>query len=124
MSVEEDLTRALVCWGVGSVVTGAALSAHARTRGFGRQTAAWGAVDTVIAYAGIRGRRTRGLTDGRHLRRVLLVNSALDVGYVAGGAWLVRDGRWRGDGLAVALQGVFLLWLDARAAWRLGRVLP
>ena len=116
MTVEQDLTRVLGRWATASVVVGAALSAHPQTRGFGRQTAAWGAVDGVIAYAGVRSRRRRGPTDPRRLRRVLLVNAGLDVGYLAAGAWLVRDGRWRGDGAAVVVQGAFLLALDGLAA--------
>lgn len=75
-----------------------------------------GAVDGAIAYAGVRGRRRRGLTPARRLRRVLVLNAGLDVGYLAAGGWLVRDGRWRGDGAAVLVQGVFLLVLDSAAA--------
>jgi hypothetical protein len=50
---------------------------------------------------------------------VLLVNAGLDVGYLAAGARLVRGDRWRGDGLAVLVQGAFLLVLDSVAARRL-----
>ena len=115
-TTEERLTQVLGAWAAGSVAVGAVLAASPRTRGFGRQTAVWGAVDGAIAYAGVCGRRRRGPTDPSRLRTVLLVNAALDVGYVAAGGWLVRDGRWRGDGLAVVVQGAFLLWLDATAA--------
>jgi hypothetical protein len=91
------------------------------TRGFGRQTLVWGAVDGAIAGAGARRRASKGPTDPSRLRRVLLVNAALDVGYVAAGAELVRRGRWPGDGLAVVVQGAFLLVLDSAAARALGR---
>ena len=114
--VEERLTRVLGGWAAASVALGAALSVPPSTRGFGRQTAAWGAVDGAIAWAGARKRRTNGPTDPTRLRRVLLVNAGLDVGYLAAGAWAVRDGRWRGDGLAVLVQGAFLLVLDTTAA--------
>ena len=57
-----------------------------------------------------------GPTDPARLRRVLLVNAGLDVGYLAVGAALVRHGRWRGDGWAVVVQGAFLLVLDSAAA--------
>ena len=76
----------------------------------------WGVVDGAIAYVGSRRRAAKGPTDRARLRRVLLVNAALDVGYLAAGAWLVRDGRWRGDGAAVLVQGAFLLVLDSAAA--------
>ena len=119
MSVEEDLTRTLGRWGAASVVVGAALSTRPRTRAFGRQTAAWGAVDAAIALVGARRRAARGPTDPARLRRVLLVNAGLDVAYLGSGAWLVRQPGWGGDGAAVLVQGAFLLWLDASAARRL-----
>ena len=51
------------------------------------------------------------------LRRLLLVNAALDVLYVAGGVTLaVRRGKddpyWRGVGLGIVVQGGFLLGFD------------
>lgn len=117
--VEEQLTRVLGAWAVGSVLLGTVLSVPARTRGFGRQTVAWGAVDGAIACAGVRGRARKGPTDPTRLRRVLLANAALDVGYLALGERMRRTERWRGDGLAVLVQGAFLLVLDTTAARRL-----
>jgi hypothetical protein len=114
--VEQRLTQVLGAWAAGSVVVGGVLAARPGTRGLGRQTAAWGAVDGAIALVGARRRAGGGPTPPLRLRRVLLVNAALDVGYVATGAWLVRDGRWRGDGIAVVVQGAFLLVLDTVAA--------
>ena len=119
-TVEQALLRDLRRWAVGSIAVGGALAASPRTRGFGRQTAAWGAVDGAIALVGAR-RQAAGPTDPDRLRRVLLVNAGLDVGYLAAGAWLVRRTRWRGDGLAVLVQGAFLLWLDASSARQLSR---
>ena len=119
MTVEQDLTRALGRWAVGSVLLGSALSVAPRTRGFGRQTAAWGAVDGAIALVGARRQAAGRTTDPRRLRRVLRVSAALDVGYLAAGAALARRPRWRGDGLAVLVQGAFLLVLDAGTARRL-----
>lgn len=115
-TVEERLTRVLGVWAAGSVVSGAVVMARSGSRGFGRQTAAWGLVDAAIVGVGIAGRRRRGPTDPARLRRVLLVNAGLDVGYLAVGAELVRRGRWRGDGWAVLVQGGFLLLLDSTAA--------
>lgn len=114
--VEVRLTRVLGAWAIGSAAVGALLAVRPATRGSGRQTLVWGAVDGAIAYVGRRRRASRGPTDPARLRRVLLVNAGLDVGYVAAGAWLVRDGRWRGDGVAVVVQGAFLLVLDSVAA--------
>lgn len=118
-SVEERLTRVLGGWAAASVGAGTMLTLPRRTRGFGRQTLAWGVVDGAIAYGGARRRSSRGPTDPDRLQRVLLVNALLDVGYLAVGAWLLRSQRWRGDGAAVLVQGAFLLLLDSCAAWRL-----
>ena len=118
MSVEQDVVRVLGRWAVGSLLLGAGLSAHPRTRGFGRQTAAWGAVDGAIALVGARRQAAGRTTPAPRLRRVLLVNAGLDVGYLVAGAALLRT-RWRGDGAAVLVQGAFLLWLDASSARRL-----
>jgi hypothetical protein len=116
VSVEQDLVRVLGRWAVGSLVVGAALSADPRTRGFGRQTAAWGLVDGAIALVGARRLAAGRTTAPARLRRVLLVNAGLDVGYLGAALWLVRQPRWRGDGAAVLVQGAFLLWLDGTAA--------
>jgi len=120
-AVEERLTRVLGGWAVGSLVLGAVLSLRPGTRGFGRQTAAWGAVDGAIALVGARRRDARGPTDPARLRRVLLVNAGLDVGYLAVGVALLRLPAARargllGDGAAVLVQGAFLLVLDSAAA--------
>jgi hypothetical protein len=114
--VEQRLAQILGAWAAGSVAVGLALAARPATRGLGRQTALWGVVDGAIALVGSRRRAARGTPPPARLRRVLLVNAVLDVGYVVTGTWLVRDGRWRGDGTAVVVQGAFLLVLDARAA--------
>jgi hypothetical protein len=125
-TVEERLTRVLGGWAVGSLLVGGALSLRPGTRAFGRQTAAWGAVDGAIALVGARRRATRGPTDPERLRRVLLLNAGLDVGYLAAGAALVRlpaarARGLRGDGVAVLVQGGFLLLLDTVAARALRR---
>lgn len=114
--VERRLTQVLGGWAAGSLALGSVLWLRPGTRSFGRQTVAWGAVDGVIALVGSR---RRGATDLARLRRVLLVNAGLDLGYLTAGAWLLRDGRWRGDGAAVLVQGGFLLALDSAAAWSL-----
>lgn len=116
MDVEQRLTAVLRGWAVGSLAVGGALSLSPATTGFGRQTAAWGAVDGVIALVGARRRGSRGPTPPARLRRVLLLNAGLDVGYLAVGAELVRRRRWAGDGWAVLVQGAFLLALDSTAA--------
>jgi hypothetical protein len=61
------------------------------------------------------------------LRTLLLLNAAADVVYIAGGAHIaVRAGSsgtsfrmTRGDGLAILIQGAFLLALDTTYARKL-----
>jgi hypothetical protein len=102
---------------------------------FGRQSAAWGIVDGVIAGVGAVTRRRRSAGDdavarARRLRRILLVNAVADVGYIAGGVAIARRARsgrsgstaarfGTGDGLAMVVQGGFLLVLDLSQARRL-----
>lgn len=127
-AVAGTLVRRLRRWGTASVVAGGALALVPRTRAFGVQTAMWGAVDLALAMSAVR----RGAAPKRGpLRRLLLINTALDVGYVAAGAHLaVRrptfGGRLSaadalGHGVAVVIQGAALFLLDLTAARRLRR---
>ncbi|WP_315773454.1 DUF6992 family protein [Rhodococcoides kroppenstedtii] len=127
-SIADTLGRRLAWWGGGSVVGGLALAASSseRVRAFGLQSAGWGAID--LAIAGIGAVRSKPVTSPS-LRRTLWINTALDVGYVAGGAHLMyhrplfggrltRDQSW-GHGAAVVVQGAALLVLDAAHARQL-----
>lgn len=104
----------LVLWSAGRRSQRGAVTA------FGRQTVGWAAVDAAIVVRGVRGlahppgdaQETRGRL--RRLRNLLALNAGLDVGYVAGGLALARGTSRRGDGLAIVVQGLFLLWLDTR----------
>jgi len=142
-AVEAALLRRLSVWAAGSATAGSLLWAAGRraerpaVAAFGRQNAAWGAVDGAIALAGTVRRRagSSGADDdparARKLRRVLLVNAWLDVGYLLAGAGMIAarhradrlprydSAQAAGDGAAIILQGGFLLWLDATHARRL-----
>ena len=118
---------ALAVWAMGSTDGTAAT-----LRGVAWQFALWGAIDGAIAALGERDRRRR-LARGEgmdadatrafaaRLRRLLRINAAVDVGYVAVGVALVL--AWRtpaglGHGLGVILQGGFLLAFDVWHGWR------
>lgn len=145
---ERQITTLLTEWAAGSVVKGTAIALIGHRTGrkqwmrFGRQTALWGAVDALIAGAGALSRPRRGeLTqeqvdfEATKLRVLLLFNAAADVVYIAGGAHIAfhaKPGRidpptpevtslrmGRGDGLAIIIQGAFLLALDATYARKL-----
>ena len=138
---QQRIARELAAWAGASIVAGGALAATGQATGsralraFGAQTAAWGAVDLGIAAFGELRRRGRLATvedpysaqtvaaERRQLRRVLLVNAGLDVGYIATGAAGVLWGSRRADGsgglpavmghsAAVVSQGAFLLAFD------------
>jgi carboxylesterase len=120
--------RRLVAWGLLSVIAGALLLAAGDPfgRGVGAMFLVFGAVDAVIGAAALpvveRGRRrTIGDEPARaretvRIRRILLVNAALDVLYVSAGVWLAASAGgdpWRtGAGLGVIVQGTFLLVFD------------
>ncbi|MEI2642486.1 MAG: hypothetical protein U0R28_11245 [Candidatus Nanopelagicales bacterium] len=117
MATSQGLLRTLGAWSAASVLGGAALWVTGRTdtiRQFGRQTVAWGVVDAAIAGFGA----SRPAPEPRRLRKVLLVNCAADVGYLALGAAAVSRG-WRGDGAAIMVQGAFMLALDSHYAYHL-----
>ena len=140
---EQEITTLLTLWAATSVVAGGAIAliGHATGRKqwlrFGRQTAMWGAVDGLIAGAGALSRSRRGeLTqedvdfEATKLRVMLMLNAAADVVYIAGGAHIAVHAKpgppertslrmGRGDGVAIAIQGAFLLALDATYARKL-----
>jgi hypothetical protein len=119
----------LLLWGVTSAICGLVLLAVTRrTRlrsallfHFGLQTAAWGLIDLVLAGNAWRALALRDLQSAAQLDRFLWLNVGLDVGYVATGvtltvaAWLLgRRAGGIGAGIAIVVQGVGLLLLDAR----------
>jgi hypothetical protein len=129
--IATQLTRRLATAGAISVLGGAvaAASGSEGRRAFGQQTAGWGAIDLLIA--GVSAARGGPAPAPAALRRILLINAALDVGYIAAGAHLaVRrptlGGRLTpasaaGHGAAVVVQGALLLVLDTVFARRLSR---
>ena len=134
---EQRLLLTLGAWATWSVGVGAAMWRVGRRDGeqalgdAGRTTAAWGLVDAAVvgwgAWRGQRGGPTDPVERARRMALVTGVNALLDVGYVAAGVAMAARPRRRGDGLATAVQGSFLLYLDLRhslefaAAARAGR---
>lgn len=132
----EGLSRALTLtlggFGAASVAGGTVLATVASspgTRAFGQQTAAWGAVDLAIAGLAAWRSAAHPVIRAARLRRTLLANAGLDVGYIAAGAAVavlcpapggrVTPEQARGHGLAVVVQGLGLLALDLGFAARL-----
>ena len=121
---ELRLLMSLAAWSTWSTGVGAAMWRVGRRDGeralgdAGRMTLAWGLADAAVAGWGAwRGRRDTGVDAVARARRMALVtgaNALLDDGYVATGVRLAAGRRRRGDGVAVAVQGLFLLYLDTR----------
>jgi hypothetical protein len=88
-------------------------------RHFAIQTAAWGAVTLVLAFAGWKRLAERDHAGAVTLDRFVWLNIGLDIGYVAVGVTLALAG-WFGSrrlglvgaGVAVVIQGAALAVLD------------
>jgi carboxylesterase len=128
------ISQRLLRWSALSVLAGIVLillgGTHILDRPFlrttGIQAIAWGLIDAAIAQGGQwlavrrRGDRSEAENDkeeAHKLRRLLLVNTALDVFYVSGGLVLAfslgaRDAGWRGHGWGIVIQGAFLFFFD------------
>ncbi len=118
---EADLTNRLLMWSIPSLLSGLYIwfATNEFGRGFGIQAAAWGAVDAVIAIVGTRSAARRKSTadpkaEAFFIRKVLLINTGLDILYVLGGFWAMSQGGmfWLGTGWGIVLQGSFLFFFD------------
>ena len=123
-SAELRLLVSLTAWATWSTWVGTAFWRLGRRHGgralgdAGRMTVAWGLADAAVAGWGARQLRRSASADSvARARRMALVtgaNALLDVGYVVAGVGLAQSPRRRGDGAAIAVQGLFLLYLDTR----------
>ncbi len=130
---QDALTRRLLLWSALSMAAGLMLLilGDPFARGLGVQALAWGLIDAGIAWLGRRSAEMRLLkqiksgqdriqcaaSEARNLRRLLWINVALDVLYIAGGVVLVvtlgrSDAFARGNGWGVVVQGGFLFVFD------------
>lgn len=126
---QDTLSRRLILWSALSIAAGIGLLAFGDPfwRGFGLQALVWGAIDAAIAFFGQRSaarRRTKGphgpealAREARNLRRLLWVNTGLDVLYVAGGIVLLytmaaQNPFAGGNGWGIIVQGGFLFLFD------------
>jgi len=111
--VGERISQQLMLWALiclmGAVV---ALwrSNHSFWRPFWFMTAVWALVNAAIAYGGWLGADP----DLVQLRKILWINAALDLLYIALGLGLcMRPAPMlKGFGFAIAIQGLFLLTFD------------
>lgn len=121
---QRKIMQRLLQWSLFSLVAGALMLPGSRFwRDVGKQFIGWGIINMGIVYFGIRRSQQRqaALPDPNHaevvqrevtnLRRLLEVNTLLDVLYMAGGRSLMQRGS-RGTGLGILIQGAFLFIFD------------
>ena len=134
---QSQLTRRLAIWSLASIAFGLPLlSVNPFWRGVGIQFIVWGVIDLLIAQFGATSAKRRkarfppdDLADAApkesaNLKRILLINTALDVLYVAGGIALILtfgadNPEWRGHGWGIIVQGGFLFFFDLFHALKL-----
>lgn len=134
LSYQRRMMYQLLFWaglslGVGLPMT---LSTREWVRAFGGMTAAWAAVNALIALLALRGVRKKAQQNAdaatiegwvRQLLRLLWINVALDALYIAVGVGLIvavpENRMLNGFGWAIVVQGAFLLLFDAWHGMRL-----
>lgn len=130
---EKSLMRRLLLWAILSMVTGVALILFGNPfwQGFGIQALAWGAVDGIIVWFGWRRVKhnlgddkddLRDTQEASRIRKILWINTALDVLYIASGGVMIftlgsTSAFWRGTGWGIIIQAVFLFIFDMWHAW-------
>ena len=110
------LTIGLIAWAflsMGAAVAGLYFPAKANTdcwRGFWFMNAIWGLIDGLIGWANL----LTGPVEMEFLRKILMVNSGLDLAYITTGVILATRQKplLKGFGWAVLIQGLFLLIFD------------
>ncbi len=103
-------------------------AANPETKAYHQMNLAWNAVNLAIAGFGYYGSisasadlsLTESILEQNKISKILLFNSALDLGYMLGGAYLMersknsdQKARLNGFGKAVIVNGAFLLIFDS-----------
>jgi esterase/lipase len=132
---ENLLSRRLMAWAGLNILVGAGLALFGEGIWpvFGLTAIVWGAVNGLIALFGLRKAGQHlfqpstdedEVVEAARIRKILWINNALDVLYVAGGTALLyflgqNSLFWRGAGWGTVLQGAFLFGFDL---WHARRV--
>ena len=116
-SFTTTIAQRLLLWGALSTIGGVLLQFSRKPFwiGVGQQAIGWGLIDALIAL--LAGRARSKPLSSETLRRILLINAALDVLYMLGGFIFARtkgaaDEKLRGQGWGIVLQGLFLFKFD------------
>lgn len=119
----------LGAWALGNMVWGGIGASHTsgQTKAFHQMNLYWNSVNLIIAGIGYwQATREVPSTDlfetmksQASIEKILLVNAALDIAYMAGGMYLKERGfrlskdKFVGFGKSIILQGAFLFTFDA-----------
>lgn len=114
-------------WAMANIATGSVLALteeDPQRAAFHQMNAGWNTVNLALATASLL--RDQPVEPSK-LAKVFWINTAVDVGYVAGGLLLrqqgVQQGRpeWVGWGESIAVQGSFLFVFDGVMGWKMHR---
>lgn len=137
LSLERGHLQRLAVWALSCLLGGTALltwltvrrATAPMLRHFAIQTAAWGAVNALIAGWAWRGLALRDFGSAQQLVNILWLNTGLDVGYAGVGLTLaILAARWGpkpgalGAGVGVVVQGLALALLDLRLILLIGPI--
>lgn len=119
---QRSANRVLGGWSVLSMGTGAVqlTSANPFVKAMGLQNLIWGAIDGGLALYGSHHLATTSWgskdlqKERENFRKILLINTLLDVGYLVLGYGLANavNSKWHGHGQGILIQGGFLLLFD------------
>ncbi|MEO8885181.1 MAG: hypothetical protein ABI367_03900 [Mucilaginibacter sp.] len=122
--------KVLGSWAAGNIAIGgiSSFNTTGSTKYFHQMNAFWNLVNLGAATSGYlssQKNKNKTLTadevlmEQRKIEKIFLVNGALDVAYIGGGAYLNNrginnnDDKLKGYGSSIILQGAFLLLFDA-----------
>lgn len=116
-------------WALGNIALGGIMAGRTsgETKAFHQMNIYWNTVNLAIAGFGYYAAMNEvpssefweTMKAQNSIEKILLVNAALDLGYMAGGLYLLERGRrldkdqFKGFGKSVILQGAFLMSFDA-----------
>lgn len=128
IDIQKSGMMILGTWATLNIFTGGIgnFRARGKEKYFHQMNAAWNFVNLGIAGIGYYGAMNANLnvadiellTEMQKFDRILLINAALDIGYMATGAYLWKRGqnnsnlRLEGYGQSIVLQGAFLFSFD------------
>ena len=120
-STETEISFILTVWGTSSIIGGLTFLYFDNPfmGAIGFQFLIWGLIDTIIAlappiYRNIR--RSEHVENLTKLKKILIINSLLDLGYITVGILIFigifNINEYNGHGIGVIIQGSFLAIFD------------